>query len=109
MESADLDRFERRSVKIKAIADRNLDDQEEDSRTANNRKRRKKKGPNSRLFLEYGIAVENFFKLQRRLIQIYCILTLMAIPQLITFASYNANVAFDTTNMVEILSLASLG
>ncbi len=53
---------------IKMIADKSCDEQEEDSRTSHIKKKRKKKGPNSRIFLEYGIAVENFFSLQSRMI-----------------------------------------
>lgn len=52
--------------------------EEEDSSTAARKKR--KKTDKDKLFLEYGIAIENFFNLQRSMIKIYFILTLLAIP-----------------------------
>lgn len=45
-------------------------------------------------FLSYGVAIENFFNLEVWLIKIFFVLTLLALPQMIVFASYNSNASF---------------
>ena len=45
-------------------------------------------------YLQYGVAIENFFNLEVALIKIFCILSVLAIPQMIVFASYGANMFY---------------
>ena len=55
-----------------------------------NTTRRKKKSKRNNPFLEYGTAIENFFNLECHLIVMFLFLTLLAIPQMAVFLSYNA-------------------
>jgi len=60
-------------------------------------------------FLEYGVAIENFFNLEVYLIKIFCVLTLLALPQMVVFASYNSNASFTNSSITDAVSFASLG
>ena len=91
---------------IKAYTETSFQE-EEDSQTTTRKKR--KKTDKDKLFLEYGIAIENFFNLQKSMIKIYFILTLLAIPQMAVFASYNANASFQFSSVFDMFSFGSLG
>lgn len=60
-------------------------------------------------FLQYGVAIENFFNLEVWLIKIFFVLTLLSLPQMIVFASYNSNASFQESSFLDSLSFASLG
>ena len=63
--------------------------------------RKKKKSKQKNPFLEYGTAIENFFNLECALIGMFFVLTLLAIPQMIIFASYNSMKDFETAGFTD--------
>ena len=60
-------------------------------------------------YLQYGVAIENFFNLEVALIKIFCILSVLAIPQMIVFASYGANMFYQTSNWMNAINFGNLG
>lgn len=60
-------------------------------------------------FLKYGVAIENFFELEKWLIWTFLILTLMAIPQMTVFAVYNGLYQGYHEHFLARLSFGSLG
>ena len=78
----------------------------------NPKKQKKKKmseAQKANPFLEYGIAIENFFNLECRLILIYLIVTLIALPQMIIFATFDNQSASNTSSLFSGINFGSLG
>ena len=71
--------------------------------------RRKKKSKRNNPFLEYGTAIENFFNLECHLIAMFFVLTLLAIPQMAVFLSYNAIRDFEQAGILDQFSFAAFG
>ena len=74
-----------------------------------NTTRRKKKSKQKNPFLEYGTAIENFFNLECHLIAMFFVLTLLAIPQMAVFLSYNAIRDFEQAGVLDQFSFAAFG
>lgn len=70
-------------------------------------KKRKKKSKTPYL-TEFGISIENFFKLECSLIGMFAVLSILAALQMIVFAAYNSNAKFNKSVM-DRLTFASLG
>ena len=59
--------------------------------------------------MEYGTAIENFFNLECSLILMFLVLTILAVPQIAIFASYNAQENFSNVGVLDRFSFAGLG
>ena len=68
-----------------------------------------RKDKKSKPFLDYGAGIENFFNLEVALIKIFGVLTLIAIPQMAIFASYNSYSSYSNNAWFNVLSFGSLG
>ena len=60
-------------------------------------------------FLQYGVAIENFFNLEVQMIYIFFILTLLTLPQMGIFAAYNSNGNYMSSSFLDSLTFSSLG
>jgi len=76
--------------------------------TAEPRQKKKKKQIDSNPYLQYGVAIENFFNLEVSLIKIFFFISLLSIPQMIILGTYNDNVNL-TVGFLDIISFASMG
>ena len=70
---------------------------------------KKRKNREKNPYLQYGVAIENFFNLEVQLIKIFCVLTLLAIPQMIVLYTFDYNVQMGGTTFLEKTSFSSMG
>ena len=55
------------------------------------------------------MAIGNFFNLETQLIKIFCVLSLLAIPQMIAFYSFNDNTNDAHVSILDKISFSSMG
>lgn len=72
------------------------------------RQKKKKKEIDSNPYLQYGVAIENFFNLEVALIKIFFFISLLSIPQMIILGTYNDNVN-QAVGLLDVISFASMG
>ena len=72
-------------------------------------RKKKKKSKKTNPFLEYGVAIENFFNLETALIRIFFVLTLLCIPQMVIFACYDSFKGYQNSNLLDRISFGSMG
>ena len=72
-------------------------------------KKRKTKYDPDKPFLLYGVGIQNYFVLQERLIKLFCLLTVISIPQMLIYSYFNGyNYRLDDT-LYTRLSFGNMG
>lgn len=72
------------------------------------RDKKRKKKSKTPFLTEFGISIENFFKLECSLIGMFAVLSILAALQITIFSSYNSNAMFNKSIM-DRMTFASLG
>ena len=101
-----LDSIQKKQLAFKSLSDSSQTSQLSTPDPPEDREKKSTENP----FLQYGVAIENFFKLECYLIVVFFWLTVLSFAQMGIFASYKSNSFFieDKGFMAEI-SFASLG
>ncbi len=61
----------------------------EKAKEAGKPKQKKRKYDVDKPFLLYGVGIQNYFELQKRLINLFCLLTIIAIPQMLIYQYFD--------------------
>ena len=79
------------------------------SQTKRHDKKEAKKKEHKEIFLNYGTGIQNYFIVQERLIQLFCVLTLLAIPQMLIYRYFNGYNYTTTEPIYASLSFGAMG
>ena len=71
--------------------------------------KRHDKKEHKEIFLNYGTGIQNYFIVQERLIQLFCVLTLLAIPQMLIYRYFNGYNYTTTEPIYASLSFGAMG
>ena len=61
------------------------------------------------MFLRYGTGISQYFSIQAKLIQLFCILTLFAVPQMIIYDYFDGYNWTSNVKLFEKLSFGDMG